>query len=146
MKKRRLIPLMLALALVITSLPVFAGQLEASGEKPTLSLARTDVPESLSYENAVSSGFVKRLYEEEASLNTAVFLNEDGSRSMLFFDENIKFEDENGIVRDKSNHLSKTRNGYTNEKNDVRVLYPTNIADDCVDPLMFFSNINFTYS
>lgn len=70
-------------------------------------LAEADCPEAVSADEIKKGGHVQRLYEQEKDLNTIVFQNDDGSKTLYYFAEPVKYVDEDGNVRDKSNTLTE---------------------------------------
>lgn len=106
----------------------FVNAEDQSSELSGKNLAINDVPESIGYRTAVGRGHVQRLRTEENDLNTAVFENSDGTRSMYYFGDNIKYIDSNGSIRDKSNNLTRVSRGFTNTANDINVFYPDDIT------------------
>lgn len=75
-----------------------------------------------------ASNHIKRLPQEE-TLDTYVYLNQDGTKSVYFMEENVKYVDANGNVQNKDISLKETKNGFTTVKNDVSVFIPTNVAN-----------------
>lgn len=69
-----------------------------------------------------------RLPSEE-TLDTYVYLNEDGSKTVYFMDENVKYVDDEGNIQNKDVSLVETKNGYTVAQNDISVFIPTNAAN-----------------
>ncbi|MBO4452489.1 MAG: hypothetical protein J5793_00995, partial [Clostridia bacterium] len=102
---------------------------EETSAPEIIELCKEEIPATMDYETAFGKGHVKRMYDEESDLNTAVFLNGDGSRSLYLFYENIKYVDESGVVRDKSNALSESEGGYENEANDLKVRYGKSVTE-----------------
>ena len=59
-------------------------------------------------ENEVAKlGHCERVYDEEENLDSAVFRNSDGTRSLYVFDYPIKYYDQNGRICNKSLELKK---------------------------------------
>lgn len=75
-----------------------------------------------------ASNHIKRLPEEE-TLDTYVYLNQDGTKSVYFMEENVKYVDSDGKVQNKDISLQETKNGFTTVQNDVSVFIPTNAAN-----------------
>lgn len=75
-----------------------------------------------------ASNHIKRLPQEE-TLDTYVYLNQDGTKSVYFMEENVKYVDANGNVQNKDISLKETKNGFTTVQNDVSVFIPTNAAN-----------------
>ncbi|MBP3387944.1 MAG: RICIN domain-containing protein [Clostridia bacterium] len=74
---------------------------------------------------------VLRLKQEE-TLNTFVFLNRDGSKSVYFMDENVKYIANDGSVREKNISLNSDNGSYTITENDFSLKLPSKI-DDGID-------------
>lgn len=74
-----------------------------------------------------SQDHVARLTEQE-DLDTYVFLNADGSQTVYYMDENVKFLDGNGVVREKDIKLTASTSGYSTTRNNVGLNLPTNLA------------------
>lgn len=86
-----------------------------------------DLPEMLSYNDAVSAGHVNRLTAEE-ELNTLVFANSDNTKTMYYFSENIKYVDESGDICYKTNDLTYSSGAYINAENDINVSLPLTLS------------------
>ncbi len=67
---------------------------------------------------------VSRLVDEE-TLDTYVFLNSDGSKSVYYMDENVKYLDKNGNVQEKDISLVSKTNGYGIVRNEFDLHIPT---------------------
>ena len=76
----------------------------------------------------MSNGFTKRVYSEE-DLNTYIFEREDGTRGLYMFAENVKFEDETGLILEKDISLEKTAAGYSTKQNNVGLLLPDKLSE-----------------
>ncbi len=91
----------------------------------TAQLAQEDTPEIVSAEAIEEKAHVNRLWEQEEDLNSIVFQNRDGSKTMYYYSTPVKYVDEAGEVKDKSNEITVTAEGdYTNADNDIRVYFP----------------------
>ena len=75
-----------------------------------------------------ASNHIRRLPEEE-TLDTYVYLNQDGSKSVYFMEENVKYVDSDGKVQNKDISLKEIKNGFTTVQNDVSVFIPTNAVN-----------------
>lgn len=67
--------------------------------------------------------------EQDESLNTYVFQKEDGKRVVYFLDENVKFIDDNGEIKEKNLSLTSTEKGFSPTCNDIDILLPTTIKE-----------------
>ena len=107
-----------------------AGDLSLE-ELATAELSEADIPEVVSAEEIEERGHVNRLWEQEEDLNTVIFQNRDGTKTMYYFAEPVKYVDETGQVRDKSNGIREVAQvryvaeyRYTNTANDVKSYFP----------------------
>lgn len=66
-------------------------------------------------------------YLEE--LDTYVFQNEDGTRSIYYLYENVKFYDEYGNIREKDNTLQRETKGFRITENEFDLLLPHAVTD-----------------
>ena len=64
--------------------------------------------------------FIKELED----LNTYAFANNDGTRSIYYMYENVKYIDENGDIVEKDISLKNIGNSYTTVRNDVELRIP----------------------
>ncbi|HBL83821.1 MAG: hypothetical protein A2Y17_08225 [Clostridiales bacterium GWF2_38_85] len=93
-------------------------------------LTRDSVPDIVGYEKAIEKGHIARLKSEEKDLYSVIFMNADGTNTMYMYADPVKYIDENGNVKDKSNKVvadSSKSGGYTNSNNDIRVNFPDTI-------------------
>lgn len=67
----------------------------------------------------------QRLTELE-ELNTYVFDNVDGTRSVYVMHENVKYIDENGSIKEKDVSLISKKGGFGTVQNDIELLIPNN--------------------
>ncbi|MBQ2883040.1 MAG: DNRLRE domain-containing protein [Alphaproteobacteria bacterium] len=125
----KLLSLILTICIAMSMLTGFApaNAVADTTEVNNIIFTEKDIPEYIDYDTAVANGHIQRLKAEEVDLNTAIFQNADGSKSMYIFEDNVKYIDRDGNVRDKSNQLIRTSDGFVNEANDVQVFYPDNI-------------------
>lgn len=97
-------------------------------ELKTAVLKSEDIPEFITDEHISKNGHAHRLYQQEEDLNTVVFQNRDGSKTAYVFDEQIKYRDKNGNVRDRSTALTREQNGYRMKDNVVTLFMPNDIS------------------
>ena len=107
-----------------------AGDLSLE-ELATAELSEADIPEVVSAAEIEERGHVNRLWEQEEDLNTVIFQNRDGTKTMYYFAEPVKYVDATGQVRDKSNGIREVAQAryvaeyrYTNTANDVKSYFP----------------------
>jgi hypothetical protein len=68
---------------------------------------------------------IARLPEQE-TLSSYVFLNADGSQTVYYMDQPVKFQKADGTVVDKNLTLTAATEGYTTTQNDIQLSIPTN--------------------
>ena len=100
------------------------SEMSLQSEQSVSIVAESHLPETIDLQTAREQGHITRLYSEETDMNTVKFKNMDGTKTVYMFSEDIKYVDESGNVKDKSNKLTKVLGGYTNESNDISTLYP----------------------
>ncbi len=96
-------------------------------ELATAVLSDADKSEVISDELIAERDHVNRLWAQEDDLNTIIFQNRDGTKTMYWFDQPVKYVDENGEVKDKNNELTELGNDYTNAENDINSFFPKKI-------------------
>ena len=110
MTNRQILSTLLALAILLSCVGWTPAQAQgiAPAEEPidnaTQILDNEDSPTYVDAEQFEEAGHVQRLHEEE-ELDTYVYLNADGSKSVYYMDQDVKFIDEQGNVRDKDTAL-----------------------------------------
>ena len=109
---------------------IFATSDQANNYQQNASglLEISNLPEFISSENVMQFKHKSRI--DDSELDSIKFINADNSISVYKFSENIRFIDENGIIKDKSNDLTLQYDGsYQNELNDVKLSFPKFIHD-----------------
>ena len=102
----------------------FEGDLSIK-ELQSAKLSGEDTPEIVSQESIEENGHVNRLWEQEEDLNSIVFQNRDGTKTMYYYNYPVKYKDANGKIKDKSNKISQTSSGdFTNAENDINTYFP----------------------
>ena len=76
----------------------------------------------------LSEKHIARLTEEE-TLNTYVFQNQDGTKSIYYLEENVKYVAADGSIRDKDLTLIHTGTGYGVCSNNVALTIPDHAAN-----------------
>lgn len=74
------------------------------------------------------AGHVLRLPEEER-LDTYVFQNRDGTKTVYYMGENVKYIAPDGSIREKDTTLVPVTGGYEMQDNDVRLHLPAQSGD-----------------
>ncbi len=155
-KKHLFTVLLLAISLLSTSIPVYAqengnadnenSRSEESFEEADRNLLKDlkpgdlslvelsdkelddyEIPEVISVKDIKEKEHANRLFAQETDDYSIVFQNKDGSKTMYYFDESVKYTDENGTVCDKSTKLSEAdKDGYAfvSAENDINVYMP----------------------
>ena len=89
----------------------------------SLDSAECMIAEYINSEEFNKASHVKRLNDEE-ELDTYVFLNSDGTKSVYYMDENVKFVDKNGDVKEKDVSLVKKTDGFGIVRNEFDLHIP----------------------
>ena len=92
-----------------------------------------EIPEVISVKDIKEKEHANRLFAQETDDYSIVFQNKDGSKTMYYFDEPIKYTDENGTVCDKSTKLSEAdKEGYAfvSAENDINVYMPEQLDSE----------------
>ena len=71
----------------------------------SMTLNAADVPDVISAQAIAEKDHVLRLREQEENLNTVVFQNRDGGKTVYLYANPVKYVDANGNVKDKSTAL-----------------------------------------
>lgn len=161
-KKHLFTVLLLAISLLSTSIPVYAqGNGNTDNENSTneesfeeadrnlmkdllpgdLNLVELsdkeledyEIPEVISAKDIKEKEHANRLFAQETDDYSIVYQNKDGSKTMYYFDEPVKYTDENGTVCDKSTKLSESdKDGYAfvSADNDINVYMPEQLDNE----------------
>lgn len=161
-KKHLFTVLLLAISLLSTSIPVYAqGNGNADNENSTneesfeeadrnlmkdllpgdldlvelsnKELEDYEIPEVISAKDIKEKEHANRLFAQETDDYSIVYQNKDGSKTMYYFDEPVKYTDENGTVCDKSTKLSESdKDGYAfvSADNDINVYMPEQLDNE----------------
>ena len=79
-----------------------------------------------------------RLYSEENSVDSILYANSDGTKSVCFFEEPVKYINEFGKISDKSNTLyvvsdvcdNMSDYAYVTNDNDIKTFFPKSLTDN----------------
>lgn len=115
----------------------YTGELSLE-ELETAELPADDIPEVFSDALVSQNNHVNRLRLLEQDLNTVIFQNRDGTNSVYLFSTPVKYVDDNGNVKDKSNSLTNVISdsrfdsdyAFVNENNDINTYFPTTLRSD----------------
>ena len=161
-KKHLFTVLLLAISLLSTSIPVYAlenGNADNENSTSEESIEEADrnllkdlmpgdlslvelsdkelddyeIPEVISVKDIKEKEHANRLFAQETDDYSIVFQNKDGSKTMYYFDEPVKYTDENGTVCDKSTKLSEVdKEGYAfvSAENDINVYMPEQLDSE----------------
>lgn len=98
-----------------------------------------DPIDCISQDHKAQYPYAERLYDKEVTLDTIVYSNGDGTETVYFFDEPVKYFNDEGVLDDKSNRLYKVsdfRNdmseyAYASLDNDIKTYYPSKLTSEC---------------
>ena len=81
-----------------------------------ITLLRADeLPENVSYAEAVEKQFVERMHDEEPNLHTVVLRHADNTRTMIVENHPVKYVDSTGKIQDKSLKIERNPNASKTE-------------------------------
>lgn len=142
MKHRRILAIYLSLALVIGCLgivPANASQEDNTIDQiPQQNSVAEESPELDTIASVISkeNNHVERLYAEEGdNLNTLIFLNENGTKTMYIYDSPVKYRDDQGFVQDISLAIADSDNPsypFRTQANSVVTEFPAVLSDGIV--------------
>lgn len=128
---RKLLAIFLSLSiLLLVTAPVYANTENFDAYDDGLrdeQLDENEIPEVIDQRVIRENQNVKRLYSQETDLNSCIFQNRDGTKTMYYFGYPIKYVEENGTIRDKSNQIEKLNNSsysYYTPYNDIQTFFP----------------------
>ena len=137
---RSMLALLLILCLVLPMVPVRAAEAAPAVTAPEVSAPEaSEAPGVLEMESDwkilryvdpedfYARGHIAR-FETEETLSSYVFLNPDGSKTVYYMDEPVKFQDADGRVWEKDLSLTAVEGGYTTALNDVSLTLPADPA------------------
>ena len=114
----------------------YAGKIVYASETTEI-LEDSELAEALIENGVTGTNHVERLEIKEPDLNTIIYANYDGTETAYIFDEEVKYIDDNGEIRDKSNEITEAdsdiigdRYSYFNEDNDINTYFPDILSED----------------
>lgn len=135
MKYNRVLSLILAFAILLGCTGLVPAYAATSGNDPDSSLSSQDsaaeqiqAPQYVDAEQFAQADHTERLYDEE-QMNTYVYRNQDGSKSVYYMGQNVKYQHKDGTIRDKDTTLVRADRGYRMRDNDVDLHLPDSPAD-----------------
>lgn len=104
----------------------------------TMVLPEEDRPEAIESYLVEQKGHVLRLRELEEDLNTIVFQNRDGNKTLYYFDQPVKYVDKNGNIKDKKTTVTSVIDkaeysadyGFVTSDNDIKTYFPKKLVGD----------------
>ena len=139
-RTRSMLALLLILCLVLPMVPVRAAEAAPAVTAPEVSAPEaSEAPGVLEMEpdwkilryvdpeDFYARGHIAR-FETEETLSSYVFLNADGSKTVYYMDEPVKFQDGGGRIWEKDLTLTAVDAGYTTMLNDVSLTLPVDPA------------------
>ena len=129
----KLLSLLIVLSLILTSIPGSAVNADAvnaeAAESSTFQLdADCQILDYVHEDVFNGNDHIARLKEEE-TLDTYVFLNRDGTKTVYYMNDAVKYRDASGTIREKNIDLTAGINGYSTTQNDVQLHIPNNITN-----------------
>lgn len=137
MKHKRTLALALVLALLLSCTGFTPVRAVSSTQTENTETAQAtqdtpadelQAPQFVDSDQFEQNDHVERLYHEER-MDTYVYRNSDGTKSVYYMGQNVKYKDKNGNVRDKDTTLVRSDRGYRMRDNDVELHLPDSPAD-----------------
>ncbi len=109
-----------------------AAEVQAQNESLSAALTASMEEESMLFRyvdraSFIEAGHIERVIEDE-ELNTYVFKNPDGSKTMYFLGEDVKYLNAQGVQQEKRLDLVALDSGYTARSSDVSLALPNAIS------------------
>ena len=96
-------------------------------------LSNENLPFAMSLDAAQEKGFVGRLKAVENDLHSIVLADNDGELTLYYYKDPVKYIDELGQVKDKSDKLYAYKDGsFATIASDIRTDLPKNLADGII--------------
>ena len=93
-------------------------------------LTNDNLPFAMTETDAALEGLIGRVKDAERDLHSVVFANADGGLTLYYYNEPIKYVDEDGNIRDKSNKLSTRLDGnFETVASDIQAIFPKQFSD-----------------
>lgn len=134
MRHKRILSLALAVALLMGCVGFAPARAELAESAQAVQITQDapstqmQAPQFVDPEQFAQSEHIERLHHDER-LDTYVYRNRDGTKSVYYMGQNVKYEDENGNIRDKDTTLVRADRGYRMRDNDVELHLPDSPAD-----------------
>ena len=140
MKIKRILSIMLVLAMLFALLPVSAIAAETEPEVAEETVRTEQTAETskrlhpmMDEKTARDRGHIERVREDEGTdLNKLVFRNEDGTKTMYIYDHPVKYRDKQGKTQDISLEISDTGNTkypFRTKANAAVTEFPASLPD-----------------
>lgn len=87
----------------------------------------SSLPDFINADNAIKKGHVNRVKSKESNLNTVVYQNTDGTETTYVFMQPVKYIDEYGNVKDKSDKITSITDStysYGVLNNNTKIYFP----------------------
>ena len=128
--------LVLAFIMLLTALPLASVAEEASSVSQaqivSVGLQESEVPDIISFDEALEFGHEERRYDLEEGLDDIVFENEDGTNTVYIYDFPVKYIDENEEMQDKSFEIAEEKGTFTSVDNDISSTFSKSITDGVI--------------
>ena len=136
MKTKRLRKLMsIVLVMSLSSLGTVTVNSVSHSDEESTDLQSYDeeifvLPDIISESEAKEHGYIGRDYESEPNLYTFIFKNSDGTNTMKLFGHPVKYEDENGKVKDISFDIQENDDGsFSTVNNNIITTFSSDLTD-----------------
>ncbi|MGM9646754.1 MAG: Ig-like domain-containing protein [Eubacteriales bacterium] len=106
------------------------SEIEYDGPVQGEALTNDNLPFAMTETDAALEGLIGRVKDAERDLHSVVFANADGGLTLYYYNEPVKYVDEDGNIRDKSNKLSTRLDGnFETVASDIQAIFPKQFSD-----------------
>ncbi len=128
--RNRFVSVILTLCMMI---PLLGGSFRAAAPPPNITVTDKTVltgdalPDIIDEAEAIDKGYVERLTEEESNLNTLIFQNQDGTKTLRLFDFPVKYT-EDGVTKDITLDIEPMIGGYVSAQSPIEIAFASALS------------------
>lgn len=126
------------ISIVLAIIMAMGISFRAKGSPENVKPEKLLLPSFINPNEPQTERHIERLSKYNNSKDTVGFLNDDGTETAYIFHENVRYDDENGVIFDKDNSIipisdsKKKSNGfdYENKANDIKLYFDNNLNEN----------------
>ncbi len=134
MKKYKIISMIILICIITTLIPEAARAVSVKDSLTTVTSDTADaelftLPDIIESEEATEKGYIGRVKTAEKDLNTFVFRNSDGTRTMRVFSHPVKYIADDGSVQDISLDVkAKNGGGFVSANHEIVTVFADKLS------------------